>query len=167
MTADQLLAEIEREKEARARELPTIEDCLRMNVKLHQRMRELGWRDAIYCPKDGTEFDAIEFGCGAAGTCHYDGEWPKGSWWMHSEGDLWSSLPVMFKPRAVKTYEVTLHGTITRDIIRVWAEAETEDAVRRICADERPSYRIESIVERSKPALSDGSSGQPRSGPNT
>ena len=79
--------------------MPTLDDCLRMLGDVSQRLRELGWSDAIYCPKDGTVFDAIEFGSTGVHACHYEGEWPNGHWWIADGGDLWPSRPVMFRNR--------------------------------------------------------------------
>ncbi len=58
---------------------------------------KFGWRDAIYCPKDGTIFDAIEIGSTGIHDCSYEGEWPNGRWWVHAEGDMWPSRPVLFR----------------------------------------------------------------------
>ena len=63
-----------------------------------ERLKDLGWKEAIYCPKDGTLFWAIEPGCSAAGVCQYLGTWPTGRYWMHAGGDLWPSRPALFKP---------------------------------------------------------------------
>jgi hypothetical protein len=60
------------------------------------RLKELGWREAIYCPKDGTHFQAIEAGSTGIHDCNYLGEWPKGAWWIY-DGDMSPSHPVLFK----------------------------------------------------------------------
>jgi len=60
-------------------------------------LKALGWNDAIYCPKDGTVFEAIEAGSTGIHECHYDGEWPEGIWWIHSAGDLYPSRPILFR----------------------------------------------------------------------
>jgi len=62
------------------------------------RLKQLGWNDACYCPKDGTLFEVIEAGSGGIHKCHYDGEWPNGYYWIHSEDDLWPAHPVLFRP---------------------------------------------------------------------
>lgn len=64
-------------------------------------LESMGWRDIIYCPKDGTVFDAIEFGSTGIHACHYEGKWPIGSWWIHEDsGDLSPSRPIMFRLRS-------------------------------------------------------------------
>lgn len=94
-----MLAEIEAAETERAKIMPDEEAALKVMFAAYQRLQELGFRPAIYCPKDGTLFDAIEAGCTAIGTCHYDGEWPKGRWWMHSGGDLWPSRPILWRAK--------------------------------------------------------------------
>ena len=94
-----MVAEIEARKRDLAERLPDEAACLRAMGDAWQRLKELGWREAIYCPKDGTPFDAIEFGSTGIHDCHYEGEWPNGHWWIHEDGDLCPSQPVMFRER--------------------------------------------------------------------
>lgn len=63
-------------------------------------LKRLGWNDAIYCPKDGSTFLVIEPGSTGIHKAHYEGEWPKGRWWVHEAGDLWPSRPCLWKPKA-------------------------------------------------------------------
>ena len=68
----------------------------------YQGLKALGWRDITYCPKDGTRFLAV---CGNGSEprpCTYQGEWPKGTWWIEDAGDLWPERPVLFKPMPEK-----------------------------------------------------------------
>ena len=64
----------------------------------YDALRKLGWSEACYCPKDGSRFLVIEAGSTGVFECHYQGEWPKGTYWTHSAGDLWPSRPILFKP---------------------------------------------------------------------
>jgi len=86
-----------KEKAARSALLPTEQDAINMIAECHTRLKELGWNDAIYCPKDGSEFDAIEVGSTGIHRCHYSGEWPEGRWWIADEHDLWPSRPIMYR----------------------------------------------------------------------
>jgi hypothetical protein len=67
--------------------------------RAHQRLRELGWRDGIYMPKDGTEATVIQ--CGSTGmfSCRYSGEWPDGYFNLYDGGDVYpqSGPPPLFK----------------------------------------------------------------------
>lgn len=96
--ADELSRKME-EDDARRKELmPDEQAALRMLFDAWQRLKELGWRDAIYCPKDGRLFEVVECGSTGIHKCSYDGEWPNGHWWIHEEdGDLSHSRPVLFR----------------------------------------------------------------------
>ena len=80
----------------RAAQMPDEKAALRVLMDAHTRLRELGWREAIYCPKDGSHLQAIEAGSTGIHDCSYEGEWPKGSWWLY-DGDIWPSRPILFK----------------------------------------------------------------------
>lgn len=80
-----------------AADMPTDDDALRAMGRAYERLRKLGWRDAIYCPKDGSSFDVIEAGSTGIHRCHYSGIWPDGHWWIESDGDLWPSRPILFR----------------------------------------------------------------------
>lgn len=97
--ADALWEACEREKKKREIDMPTEETALHKMWSAHYRLKELGWRDAIYCPKDGSTFLVIEAGSAGIHEAHYEGEWPNGSWWVHADGDLWPSRPTLFKLR--------------------------------------------------------------------
>lgn len=61
-------------------------------------LRKSGWSDACYCPKDGSHFLVIEAGSTGVHRCYYEGEWPKGCFWVMGAGDLWPSRPILWKP---------------------------------------------------------------------
>ena len=98
MDSETLFASIQATIAKRAADMPTEEDAMVAMQEAFERLKELGWKEAIYCPKDGTLFWAMEPGCSAAGVCQCLGEWPKGHWWMHSGGDIWPSRPILWKP---------------------------------------------------------------------
>lgn len=98
-SAKMVFDDFEAAKKRRAEQMPTEYDCLRVMMEAYSRLKELGWKDAIYCPKDGTVFDAIEVGLTGVHPCHYEGTWPTGSWWTHDAGDLWPSRPSLFRKR--------------------------------------------------------------------
>lgn len=89
-------------KAKRAADMPTERDALEAMHAAFTRLQELGWRDAVYCPKDGTLFLSIEAGSTGIHDTHYEGTWPKGSWWVHDAGDLWPSRPCLFKLKAAQ-----------------------------------------------------------------
>jgi hypothetical protein len=87
----------ERSKRRRAREMPTEQDALEVMFRGWYRLKELGWRDAIYCPKDGSSFLVVEPGSTGIHRAHYWGEWPTGTWFVEDGGDLYPSTPTLFK----------------------------------------------------------------------
>jgi hypothetical protein len=95
--AEQLLNAAKKQQQWRADMMPSIDDALSMMTQAYHRLKELGWREAMYCPKDGSTFEVIE--CGSTGifNCHYNGKWPNG-WWISEDGDLWPSHPVLWRP---------------------------------------------------------------------
>lgn len=97
-----VLEDWESAKARRAEQMPTEYDCMRVMLEAYSRLKELGWNDTVYCPKDGTVFDAIEVGSTGIHKCHYEGKWPDGSWWTHDAGDLWPSRPILFRILALK-----------------------------------------------------------------
>lgn len=67
------------------------------------RLKEHGWREACYCPKDGSEFEVIEAGSTGYHRCIYEGEWPTGRYWIVEPGDMSPSRPVLFRPLSAKS----------------------------------------------------------------
>lgn len=93
----EILREAEAQKQARAEQLPTEYDCLRVMQQAFYRLKEMGWNEASYAPKDGGYFQAIEFGCAKPMECCYLGEWPSGRFFAAEAGDLWPSRPSLYK----------------------------------------------------------------------
>jgi len=90
------------EKAARATDMPDDDAAMLAMHRAYQRLRDLGWADAVYSPKDGMVFEALEAGCVVPGRCHYMGEWPNGDWWMHSDTDIWPSRPILWRKLSKK-----------------------------------------------------------------
>lgn len=84
-------------RERRAAAMPDERSAINAMFEAWQRLKELGWREAIYCPKDGTTFDAIEAGSSGIQECYYEGKWPNWHWWALDEGDLWPSRPILYR----------------------------------------------------------------------
>lgn len=71
---------------------------LSMSADFHQ-LKKFGWQPIMYCPKDGSIFDAIEAGSSGIHECYYEGEWPKGGWWIVANNDLWPSKPILWRAK--------------------------------------------------------------------
>ena len=95
--ADAIFAQVEADKAERIKLMPTEKDAIQMLNKAVTRLKELGWNDPIYCPKDGSAFDVVEAGSSGIHKCTYNGEWPKGSWWVHDDVDSYPSRPVLYR----------------------------------------------------------------------
>jgi len=98
--ADAIWNAAKQQEQKRAEDMPTEQDAIRQMRDAHQRLKELGWRDAIYCPKDGSVFEVLEAGSSGIHDCFYTGKWPDGTWWIPAEGDLWPSRPILFRPKS-------------------------------------------------------------------
>lgn len=95
--ADALLRSVEANDARRKELMPDEQAALCMLFDAWQRLKELGWNDAIYCPKDGRLFEVVECGSTGIHKCSYEGEWPNGRWWIHEDGDLSPSRPTLFR----------------------------------------------------------------------
>lgn len=84
-------------KAKRAEQMPDERSAINAMFEAWLRLKELGWNDAIYCPKDGTRFDVIEAGGTGIHRCYYEVEWPRGSWWVVGDDDLYPSRPILFR----------------------------------------------------------------------
>lgn len=89
--------DVEATRKARAAKLPDEKAALDAMCEAYHRLHELGWRDATYCPKDGSGFAVIEAGSTGIHHCTYSGEWPNGTWLVHGDDDLWPSKPILFR----------------------------------------------------------------------
>jgi hypothetical protein len=101
MTIEVALEHIGELERRRAELMPDIHVTLRVMLMVWQRLRDLGWNDPIYCPKDGTLFQSIEFGSTGIFDCRYVGEWPDGHWESLDGHDVYPSSrqPVMWKAK--------------------------------------------------------------------
>lgn len=95
--ANAILAACETHRKKREALMPDEKSALHMMFDAYDRLRDFGWREAIYCPKDGSHFQVIEAGSTGIFDAYYDGEWPTGSWWVCEDGDMSPSRPVLFR----------------------------------------------------------------------
>jgi len=98
--ADVLIAHCNSEDDRRKALIPDEKAAIELMMDTYIRLKEMGWNDAIYCPKDGRAFEVIEPGSTGIFKCVYQGEWPKGTWWIVEDGDMSPSRPVLFRPIA-------------------------------------------------------------------
>jgi hypothetical protein len=82
------------EREAR---MPDWRAALHQASVAQGRLKKLGWRDGIYCPKDGAPFALIEWGSTGIHRGHYTGEWPSGhiycgAFLIHPHGVMFKAI---------------------------------------------------------------------------
>lgn len=94
--AREISDEDDRKHAERAERLPDVHAAINAMFDAYDRLRELGWREACYCPKDGTEFEVIEAGSTGIFPCVYEGEWPTGCYWIQEDGGC-PSRPILFR----------------------------------------------------------------------
>ena len=119
--ADELLASAERARIARERSMPDTNSAIRVLFEAQQRLKELGWREAQYCPKDGSHFEVIEPGSTGIFRGSYVGEWPTGGWWIDDEDGGCTSTPILF--RLYPEDEIKRQEKV-REAFRCYSEAE-------------------------------------------
>lgn len=93
-----------------ARDMPTTKDALLIMQHGYSRLRDLGWKDGIYCPKNGEPFAMIQFGSTGIFEGWYTGEWPNGSVYCcdylnHPHGMLWKPLGALTDDERAKLEE--------------------------------------------------------------
>lgn len=76
--------------------MPDEASARRVLMQAVERMKSFGWRDGIYCPKDGTAFAVFMFGSTGVFTGHYSGDWPSGC--IIAEDEVCDPRGCMWKP---------------------------------------------------------------------
>ena len=114
--ADALWEAAEREKADRAAKMPDEQSAINAMFSAWLRLKELGWSEAVYYPKDGTGFKVIEAGSTGIFHCHYEGVWPTGSWLVHDAHDLWPSRPILYRlyPEDQAKYDAKMKAAAER-----------------------------------------------------
>ena len=92
-----LLEATEKQAAARRERIPDTASALRLICDAKEILREQGWSDAIYCPKDGSLFAVVEWGSSGIFESFYMGEWPSGHLYVcdylcHPSGLMWKAI---------------------------------------------------------------------------
>ena len=92
-------ASVEAAKADRERRMPDEQSAINALHDAWTRLKELGWQEPMYCPKDGSKFKIIELGSTGIFEGAYSGKWPNGSWdsWDNRHSYCSSIAPAMFK----------------------------------------------------------------------
>lgn len=95
--ADAMWESAEKAKAERNARMPDEQSAIKALFDAWYRLKDFNWNDPSYCPKDGSRFNILELGSTGIHTGYYQGEWPKGSWWVEDAYDLYPSHPALFK----------------------------------------------------------------------
>ncbi len=80
---------MEKAQKERAARMPDEQSAIDAMQEAWTRLKELGWNDSRYCPKDGTSFKIIELGSTGIFDCRYQGEWPDGMYMVSDDRDIY------------------------------------------------------------------------------
>lgn len=133
--AKAIWAQVRASDKRRRRLMPDALSALDMLGDARQRLRDEGWADGIYCPKDGSEFAVIEYGSTGIFAGFYCGKWPDGhviccDFVGHPKGILWKPLSELTEPerarlercmdaeRQMREAELRRLGAVTTNRIR-------------------------------------------------
>lgn len=96
--------ELDKVRRRKAHIMPNEQAALNVLYMAWERLKDFGWNDMSYCPKDGTEFDVIELGSTGVFSGRYVGTWPNGMWETMDDSDIYPSYrpPAMFRLRKVR-----------------------------------------------------------------
>lgn len=83
-------------KAKRAADMPTEQDAVHAMWSAYQRLRELGWRETCY-GQTNERVRLIEAGSSGIHVGSRHEPWPEKTWWIEDGGDLWPSMPVLWK----------------------------------------------------------------------
>ena len=97
--AEALWDACEKERAQRAIDMPDEQSAINAMFRARQRLMELGWRDGVHSPRDGSTFKIVEAGSTGIFDCTCEGEWPHCTWTSYDEHDAYSSsqAPLLFK----------------------------------------------------------------------
>jgi len=124
---DALWARAKQEEAARAERMPDEQAAIRALWDAHQRLKELGWHEPQYCPKDGTQFKVIELGSTGIFDCYYQGDWPKGHYMVMDEHDCYPTSTGVAMYRLYPEDEEKRKQKMAEAAARFKTEMEAED----------------------------------------
>lgn len=96
----ELFARIEAKDAWRREVMPGEHEALVLMFEAFERLKELGWRDSHYAPRDSRPLELIEIGSTGVhrGHCRERpaSDFPT-TWFWIEDGDLWPSKPILFR----------------------------------------------------------------------
>jgi hypothetical protein len=95
--ADAIIKALDADKAKRIDEMPDVDSALRVFTRSYRRLIELGFKEIIYHPKDGSTFEVIEPGSTGIFPCEFWESPTRGSFWIMQDGGC-PSHPVLWRP---------------------------------------------------------------------
>lgn len=95
--AAELIALLDRQKQWSVDAMPTEKEALQVFSRAYERLKEFGWKEIPYHPKDGSTFEVIEPGSTGIFPCQYWESPTRGSFWIQQDGGC-PSHPVLWRP---------------------------------------------------------------------
>lgn len=93
-----MIAEIDAEKARRAEKMPDEAAALAQLHEAWTRLKELGFRESQYAPRDGKTAQVIEVGSTGIHEGYRDEKSDSPLFWLYDNGDLWPSRPILYRP---------------------------------------------------------------------
>lgn len=93
--AEEIWAAAQAGARTRAADMPTERRAIDSLFSAWYRLKELGWKEACYAPTDRSPLEVIE--CGSTGV-HRGFRDEKRRFWVEDGGDLYPSMPTLFRP---------------------------------------------------------------------
>jgi hypothetical protein len=121
-------AHAKREEADRAERMPDEKAAIQALWSAHQRLRELGWSEPQYCPKDGSRFKVIELGSTGIFNCSYSGEWPNGHFMVEDEHDIYPTSTGVAMYSLYPEDEAKRKQRMAEAAAKYQAEREAEDS---------------------------------------
>lgn len=106
-----LMEAVDRATAKRAADMPDEQSAIQALFEAWYRLKELGWTEGQYCPKDGTKFRSIQLGSTGIFDCICDGKWPKCTWTTFDERDAY---PSAHPPALIRLYPEDEDGATER-----------------------------------------------------
>jgi len=125
---DTLMVAIERRQKEREERMPDEKSAIDALFEAWLRLKELGWSEPQYCPKDGTRFNVIELGSTGIFDCSYNGEWPGGLYMVEDQHDVYPTSMGIAMYRLYPEDEAKRKQRMAEAAARYRAERDAEDS---------------------------------------
>ena len=99
---DEIMRLIDENDAWRKSVIPDEKTALVLMFESYQRLKELGWNDAVYAPSDRTPLDMIEIGSTGVHSGYCERRPPSliaNKWFWILDDDAWPSHPILYRAK--------------------------------------------------------------------